>query len=77
MLNGIYRVLRSGAIWRDLPERYGPWQPVYKRFMKWSKAGKFAKIFTDLTADADMQNSIIDSTCIKACKASASAKEKS
>ena len=51
MLNGIYWILRSGASWRDLPERYGPWQTVYKRFAKWSEAGIFEKIFTDLAMD--------------------------
>ena len=75
MLNGICWILRSGAAWRDLPERYGPWQTVYKRFVKWSKAGLFEKIFKDLTADADMQDISIDSTCIKAHKASAGAKK--
>ena len=43
MLNEIFWILRSEASWRDLPERYGPWQTVYKRFMKWSKAGIFEK----------------------------------
>ena len=75
MLNGIFWILRSGASWRDLPERYGPWQTVYKRFMKWSKAGIFEKIFKDLAADADMQDISIDSTCIKAHKACAGAKK--
>ena len=75
MLNGIFWILRSGAAWRDLPERYGPWQTVYKRFVKWSKAGIFEKIFQDLAADADMQDISIDSTCIKAHKASAGAKK--
>ena len=75
MLNGIFWILRSGAAWRDLPERYGPWQTVYKRFAKWSKAGIFEKIFKDLTADANMQDISIDSTCIKAHKASAGAKK--
>ena len=32
MLNGIFWIARRGAAWRDLPERYGPWQTVYKRF---------------------------------------------
>ncbi len=75
MLNGICWILRSGAAWRDLPERYGPWQTVYKRYAKWSKAGIFEKLFKDLTADADKQNISIDSTCIKAHKASAGAKK--
>ena len=64
MLNGIFWILRSGASWRDLPERYGAWQTVYKRFAKWSEAGIFEKIFTDLAAEADMQDISIDSTCI-------------
>ena len=75
ILNGICWILRSGAAWRDLPERYGPWQTVYKRFVKWSKAGIFEKIFKDLAADADLQDISIDSTCIKAHKASAGAKK--
>ena len=75
MLNGIFWILRSGASWRDLPERYGPWQTVYKRFAKWSEAGIFEKIFTDLAMEADMQDISIDSTCIKAHKASAGAKK--
>ena len=75
MLNGILWILRSGAAWRDLPERYGPWQTVYKRFVKWSDSGIFEKIFKDLAADADMQDISIDSTCIKAHKASAGAKK--
>ena len=33
ILNGIFWIARSGAAWRDLPERYGPWQTVYKRFV--------------------------------------------
>jgi transposase len=75
MLNGICWIMRSGAAWRDLPERYGPWQTVYKRFVKWQKAGIFEKIFKDLALDADMQDISIDSTCIKAHKASAGAKK--
>lgn len=75
MLNGICWIMRSGAAWRDLPERYGPWQTVYKRFAKWQEAGIFEKIFKDLALDADMQDISIDSTCIKAHKASAGAKK--
>ena len=41
MLNGIFQILRSGAAWRDLSERYGSRQTVNKRFVKWSEAGVF------------------------------------
>jgi transposase len=34
----LFRV-RTGIPWRDLPERYGPWQTVYKRFARWQSDG--------------------------------------
>ncbi|RSU18391.1 transposase, partial [Sphingomonas koreensis] len=37
VLNGIFWVLRSGAPWRDLPERYGPRTTCYNRFARWRK----------------------------------------
>lgn len=39
VLNGILWVLRTGAPWRDLPERYGKWTTVYSRFQRWRKNG--------------------------------------
>lgn len=44
-VNGIIWLARSGAPWRDLPERYGKWNTVYKCFAKWQKYGIFEKIF--------------------------------
>jgi transposase len=34
VVNGILWKLRTGALWRDLPERYGPWQTCYERFVR-------------------------------------------
>ena len=73
MLNGIFWIARSGAAWHDLPERYGPWQTVYKRFKEWSENGLIEKIFHELGEEADLQDISIDSTYIKAHKASAGA----
>ena len=70
-LNGIFWIARSGAAWRDLPERYGPWQTVYERFREWSESGLIERIFHELGEDADLQDISIDSTYIKAHKASA------
>ena len=39
VLNGIFWVLRTGAPWRDMPERYGPYTTAYNRFNRWRKAG--------------------------------------
>ncbi|KPW29166.1 ISPS1a [Pseudomonas coronafaciens pv. atropurpurea] len=35
VLHGILWILCSGAAWRDLPERFGPWSTVYQRFRDW------------------------------------------
>lgn len=73
LLNGILWIARSGAAWRDLPERYGPWQTVYKRFVQWQESGLLERIFYELGEDADLEDISIDSTYIKAHKASAGA----
>ena len=76
ILNGILWIERSGDAWRILTERYGAWQTIYKRFVQWQEAGLLEQIFHDLGADADLQDISIDSTYIKAHKASAGAAKK-
>ncbi len=49
MLNGMVWIARSGAPWRDLPERYGPWNSVYSRFRKWIDDGILDNIFRVLS----------------------------
>ena len=65
MLNGMLWMNHSGAQWRQLPERYGPWQSVYARFAKWQKDGVWENIFAELSRDVDTENLSIDSTCVK------------
>jgi transposase len=62
MLNGIFRVLHTGAPWRDLPERFGPWQTVYDHFSKWRKGGVFARVVEALQLKLDNAG-LIDWTC--------------
>jgi transposase len=75
MLNGILWIARSGASWRDLPERYSAWNTVYSRFVKWQREGLFQRILNDLGLDADLQDMSLDSTCVKAHQHSAGAKK--
>lgn len=75
LLNGILWILRTGAPWRDLPEYYGPWQTVYKRFAQWEKDGKLKEMFENVRENPDMQDLCIDGTYIKAHRASAGAKK--
>jgi transposase len=65
MLNAMLWIDRTGAQWRALPECYGSWKSVYSRFCKWRDDGTLEKIFHALSADADMENLSIDSTCAK------------
>jgi len=62
VLNGIFWVLRSGAPWRDLPERYGPRTTCYNRFVQWRKAGVWNRMMDAITAAHDGDIQMIDST---------------
>jgi transposase len=55
MLNGIVWVLRSGAPWRDVPERYGRWKTVYDYYWRGRDNGTF-----DRTNDPSMAASAWD-----------------
>src|ERR1035437_941809 len=59
MLNGILWILKTGAPWRDLPLRFGPWQTVYDHFRNWRNAGLYDRILEALHIRLD-QNGQID-----------------
>jgi transposase len=74
VLNGIFWVLRSGAPWRDLPERYGPRTTSYNRFVRRRKAGVWGRMMDAITAAYDGDIQMIDSTSIRAHQQAATAK---
>ena len=53
IINGIVWKQATGAPWRDLPERYGPWQTGYTRFRRWTLAGVWDRIFAAVQRQAD------------------------
>ena len=75
ILNGIVWIARSGAPWRDLPERYGPWQTVYSRFRKWMEDGILDNIFRVLSLDAELSELSPDASIVQAHQHSAGAKK--
>ena len=75
MFNAMVWLARSGAAWRDLPERYGPWQTVYSRFRKMLDDEVLDNIFRVLSLEAELSELIVDSTIIKAHQHSAGAKK--
>ena len=82
MLNGMLWIVRTGAPWRDLPERYGPWETVYARFNAWSRDGTFDRILGRLQIDLDAAGLIdwdlfcIDGSTVRASRAAAGAQGK-
>jgi transposase len=82
LLNGIFWILHTGAPWRDLPERFGPWQTVYHHFAKWRREGIFAEIVDALQIRLDDRGLIdwdlwcIDGANVRAARAAAGADKK-
>jgi transposase len=82
LMNGMFWVLRSGAPWRDMPGRYGPWQTVYDRFNRWRKDGTLKRIAAKLRKRMHGEGRIdrdlwcVDSTMVRASRAAAGAGKK-
>jgi transposase len=83
MLNGMLWILRSGAPWRDLPERYGNYKSVNHRFNRWRRDGTFDRVLKALQIRLDKQGKIdwdlwlVDGTSVRASRAAAGARKKS
>ena len=80
ILNGMLWINRTGAPWRDLPERYGKWTTVSSRFYRWQKAGIWQRILDQLQNQADSQGKLdweihyVDGTIVRAHQHAAGAK---
>ena len=81
VINGILWILRTGAPWRDMPERYGPWESIATRFYRWQKNGIWNQILEALQAIADNQGNLdwevhyVDGTVIRAHQHAAGGKK--
>ena len=67
---------RSGGRWRDLPERYGNYQTVKRRYYRWIEMGVLERLFEALAKEADLDWVAIDSTTIRAQPQAAGARRK-
>ena len=71
---------RTGAPWRDLPERFGPWRSVATRFYRWTRSGLWERILAALRRIADARGRIdwdvhmVDVTCVRAHRHAAGAR---
>jgi transposase len=73
-VDAVLYVARTGIPWRDLPERFGHWNSVWRRFDRWAARGVWAKVMAELR-DEDLEWLILDSTTVRAHPAAAGAKK--
>ena len=65
VINGILWRFRTGAPWRDVPERYGPRTTLYNRFVRWRAAGVWGRLLGAVSAGYDGDIVMIDSSCVR------------
>ena len=56
---------RVGAPWRDLPEHFGPWNSVFRRFRRWAQKGVFDRLFAVLSGEPDFEYAMVDGTIVR------------
>lgn len=77
VFNGILWVLRTGAPWKDMPSRYGPYQTAHRRFQNWVRSGVIEKVLLALAAHLkeagglDLKECFVDGTFVPAKKGGA------
>jgi transposase len=82
MIDAILWVLSDGGRWRNVPERFGPWQTVYDRFRKWTRQGFWDRLLEGLrvlkqeTGEIDFRLFAIDGSVIRAHQSAAGASQK-
>ena len=74
-LEAVLWIARTGSPWRDLPEVFGVWNSVFRRFSRWSDKGVWRRIFDAMSDDPVFEYLIVDSTIIRAHQHAAGAKK--
>ena len=74
-IEAVLWIVRTGSPWRDLPEVFGEWNSIFRRFSRWSHKGIWWRIFAAMSDDPDFEYLIVDSTIIRAHQHASGAKK--
>lgn len=74
-VDAIFWMAKTGAPWRDLPQRFGSWNSVFRRFSRWSKSGVWGRVSQALGGEPDLDKLILDTTIVRAHVHAAGAKK--
>ena len=58
-VEGVLWIVRTGSPWRDLPEAFGDWNSVFRRFSRWSIKGVWYRMFEAMSDDPDLRTTLI------------------
>ena len=75
-LDALLWMARSGARWRDLPERFGPYQTAKRRYYRWIEMEVLDRVFEAVAAEPDLEWAMLDATVIRAHAQAAGARRK-
>ena len=81
ILNGILWKLSTGVPWRDVPARYGPWQTLHARLLRWERDGTWAQLLALVQQHSDAVGEVawevsVDSTVVRAHQHAAGARKR-
>ena len=74
-VDAVLWIARTGSPWRDLPERFGRWNSVWRRFRRWAEGGVWERVLAAVR-DPDVSTLVLDSTVVRAHPHAAGAEKK-
>jgi transposase len=70
-VDAVVWIAKTGAPWRDLPERFGSWKTIYNRFHRWANRDRWRDVFRAVAIGDEDLAGLMDSSVVRAHQDSA------